>query len=195
EAAQANSGGWFWGGAVALKYRRDETKLNLSYDQTVKEQYLQDNVISSSLEGFYDEIKRDPNAEKKYFTTLYLDDWDRKVTRIVKPVVNWPDPTRKWVGEPAAFLSVQIGYPATGGDIQWTPHIFQNTDTGDMTRWDPAFAKKNAGDVINAPAGWTPDKTFVKRKVHFLEPPSELDSPNMRVFVEQNVVDLDPGQN
>jgi hypothetical protein len=31
--------------------------------------------------------------------------------------------------------------------------------------------------------------------VHFNEPPGETDSPYMRVFVEKNVVDLDPGEN
>ena len=51
------------GGGFALKYRRDTTRLNLTYDETRSAQYLQDHVISSTLEGFYDEIKRDPQAE------------------------------------------------------------------------------------------------------------------------------------
>lgn len=148
---------------------------------------------SSSLEGFYNEIKADPANEKKYFTTIYLDDWDRKLTRIVKPVVNWPDASRKWVGDPVAFVSVQVGYPSTEGDIQWAPHVFQSTDTGDATQWTARMAKKNAGDVSNAPAGWTPDKVFVKRMIHLTEPPGETDSPYMRVFVEKNTIDLDPG--
>jgi len=194
--AESNTSGWFpYSAGFSLKYRRDSTKLNLSYDEVRSEQYLQDHVISSALEGFYEEIKRDPANEKKYFTTLYLDDWERKVTRIVKPVVNWPDESKKWVGEPVSFLSVQVGYPSARGDIQWNAHIFQGSDTGETTRWQPSFTKKDESDVSNAPEGWTPDQAFIKRRVHFLEPPGESDSPFMRVSVEKNVVDLDPEPN
>ncbi|MGH7308751.1 MAG: hypothetical protein ACREK6_08665 [Candidatus Rokuibacteriota bacterium] len=195
-AVTSGGGGLFgWGGGFALKYRRDSTSLNLHYNETFDKRYNLDHVISSTLEGFYDEIKQDPAAEKKYFTTLYLDDWSRKVTRIVKPIVNWPDPTKQWVGDPVSFLSVELGYPSARGDIQWAAHVFQSTDTGDTTRWEMAVTKKNADDVTNPPAGWTPDKMFVRRRVHLNEPPGESDSPFMRVFVEKNVVDLDPGEN
>ncbi len=184
-----------FGGGLSLKYRRDETKLELTYDETRTFRYNKLHVVSSSLEGFFEEIKQDPDAERKYFTTLYLDDWDRKVTRIVKPVANWSDPSRKWVGDPVAFLSAQIGYPDTRGSVQWAARVFQSTDTTETSKWTPAFAKKNANDVVNAPEGWSPDKTYIKRRVHFTEPPSALESPNDRVLVERNVVDLDPGEN
>jgi len=196
EPAKASTGGWlsglFGGGAgVALKYRRDETHLNLEYEENINERYILNHTISSTLEGFYNEIKADPQAEKKYFTTLYLDDWDRKVSRIVKPVVNWPDPAKQWVGEPVAFLSCQIGYPNANGELQWAGQIFQ---AGEEQTWRPGIAMKTASDVVNPPEGWEPAKTYVKRKVHFLEPPGETENPYMRVFVEKNEVDLDPGE-
>jgi hypothetical protein len=179
----------------ALKYRRDETKLDLHYNETRLERFNLPTTISSSLEGFYEEIKAEPGAEQRYFTTLFLEDWDRKITHNVKPVVNWPDPARKWVGDPVAFLAVQVGYPSAAGDIQWTPHVFQSTDTGQATTWQPAFAKKGVDDVTNAPAGWTPDISYIRRTVHFTEPPSETDNPFVRCFVEKNEVVLDPGAN
>jgi hypothetical protein len=178
-----------------LKYRRDQTKLDLNYDETIQERFLLPTTISSTLEGFYNEIKADPQAERKYFSTLYLDDWDRKVTRTVKPVVNWPDPARQWVGDPVSFLSVQVGYPSTNGDLLWQGRVFSSTDTGTATTWQPVMARKNAADVVNAPAGWTPDTTFVKRAVHFTEPPGETDNPYVRAFVEKNVIPLDPEPN
>ena len=192
QAAQADSGSGPWGVGFALKYRRDTTNLTLDYQERRELAYLQETTISSTLEGFYNDIKADPSAEQKYFTTLYLDDWDRKVTRIVKPVVNWPDPATKWEGEPVAFLSAQVGYPSASGDIQWSGHIFQSTDAPDA-EFTPAMAKKNASDVANPPAGWTPDKTFVKRQIHFTEPPDETEYPYAHIFVEKNIVDLDPG--
>jgi hypothetical protein len=127
QAAEASSGGGPWGVGVALKYRRDETQLQLNYHETRQFAYLQDQTISSSLEGMYDEMKRDPSAEKKYFLSVYLDDWPRKLGRVVKPVVNWQT-------QPVAFLSAQVGYPNTCGELQWTGTVFQKTD-GDTVMW------------------------------------------------------------
>ncbi len=194
EAAQADSGSFLWGAGFALKYRRDETKLNLEYHEKRELAYIQNWTVSGTLDGFIDEIKADPEAERHYFTTLYLDNWDAKVTRTIKPIVNWQDNDRQWVGEPVSFLSAQVGYPDTNGVIQWTGHMFQATDKPDAV-FQPAMAKKNAADVRNAPQGWTPDITYIKRKVHFAEPPDETAFPHARIFVERNEVDLDPGAN
>jgi hypothetical protein len=194
DPAHADSGSGPWGVGLALKYRRDETKLELNYHEKREMAYIQNQTISSSLGGFYNEIKADPDAEKKYFTTLYLDDWDRKVTRTIKPIVNWPDPSRKWVGEQVAFLSAQVGYPDTNGSLQWTGHMFQATDPAEYV-FQPAMAKKKLSDVSNPPAGWQPDVTFIKRKIHYNEPPDASTYPYARVFVEKEEVDLDPGPN
>ncbi len=194
QPAQASGGFLGLGGGFALKARVDSQSLDLKFEETLNTRYLQTDVISSPLTGFYEEIKKDPNAEKKYFTTAYVGDWERKVARFVKPVVNWPDPSKKWFGEPVAFLSAQIGYPNTAGEIQWVGHVFQSTDAPDTT-WPPAMEMKAAADVVNPPAGWTPDKTFIKRQVHFTEPPDETLYPFSRVFIEKNIVDLDPGDN
>ncbi|WP_410667916.1 hypothetical protein [Amycolatopsis sp. cmx-4-68] len=193
EPAKASGGVAGFGGGVALKLRRDQTHLHLEYHERREIAYLQDFPISGLLEGLHDEIKADPAAEKKYFTTLYLSDWERKVSRVFAPVVNWPDPARKWVGQPCAMLSVQAGYPNTQGVVQWAGHLFQANDAPADAHWAMAVEMKDAADVANAPAGWTPDKTFVKRKVHFAEPPSPLENPFVRADIEKNVVDLDPG--
>jgi len=200
--AEVSSGGGIlsslfggFGGGFALKVRRDETTLDVGYHETRRERYNLSTTISSSLEGFYNTIKADPEAERKYFIKLNLEDWNRKIIHNFKPIVNWPDPGRKWVGEPVAFLSCQVGYPSTAGDIQWTPHVFQSTDTTAQTTWQPAFAKKDLADVNNPPSGWEPDISYIKRTVHFTEPPSETDNPFVRCFVEKDVIELDPGDN
>lgn len=199
KAAEAPSGGIFssiFGGVgVALKYRRDERNLHLTYTEKRNFRYLQPETISSSLEGFFNEIKKDPAAEKKYFTRLILGDLSRKITRIVKPVVNWPDRAQQWVGEPVSMVSVQIGYPDARGTIQWAPKVFQSTDTNAGSNWNFSLAQRSLDEVANPPAGWTPDKTFVKRRVHLLESTGATDNPYMQVYVEQNVIDLDPGEN
>ncbi len=188
EAAQASSGGITpWGVGVALKVRRDETQLNLNYEETSQFAYLQDHTISSSLAGMFDEMKADPEAERKYFQTVYLDDWPRRLARVVRPVAAWGDKS-------VEFLSVQVGYPNTRGDINWEGHSFSGNDGNDGT-WKFQTAQKQSSDVSNAPAGWTPDMTWVKRKVHLAEPPSDIEDPYHRIQIERNVIDLDAGPN
>jgi hypothetical protein len=193
--AEASGHGGFlgFGGGAAFKLRRDTVNVTLDYDETRQFAYLQEYPVSSQLEGLHDVIGDNPAAEKKYFQTLYLDDWERKVARVVKPVMNAAEPAQKWSGDPVAFLSVQVGYPNTKGAVQWDGHIFQPTD-GPNAHWETATSMKKVTDVQRPPAGWTPDKTFVKRKIHFAEPPSELANPFVRMSVEKNEVDLDPGE-
>jgi hypothetical protein len=190
--AEASGGFLGWGAGAAFKLRRDKTHLKLSYKEETEYAYLQPFPIRGQLEGLHAEIAADPAAEKKYFRTLYMSDWDRKVSRIVKPVVNWPNPTQKWVGEPVSYLSVQVGYPNTEGVIQWDNTRFTPNDPPDA-QWTSSTEMKKASDVKNAPSGWTPDKAFIKRKIHFLEPPNEVEFPYVRIQVERNEVDLDPG--
>ncbi|MFZ3139605.1 hypothetical protein [Polaromonas sp.] len=201
EPAQASSsgGGIFgalfgYGAGVALKFRRDETQLNLAYEETRYFRYNQPHTISSSLEGFYNEIKNDPKAEGKYFQRLVLGELSRKLFRIVKPVVNWPDKARNWAGEPVAFVSAQVGYPDSRGSITWKPTTFQKSDSPDIT-FRPVWIQWRKGEVSNPPASWEPDATYMKRKIHLLEPPTESEFPFFHIDVEQNVIDLDPGAN
>ncbi|MEW9579017.1 hypothetical protein U9K47_27435 [Bacillus toyonensis] len=42
------------------------------------------------------------------------------------------------------------------------------------------------------PQDWTPDKVYIKRKIHFIEPPSESEFPFTRIFVKRNEIELDP---
>ena len=192
--AQASGGFLGFGGGVALKLRVDMTHLTLDYDETRQMAYLQDYPISGQLEGLYDVIRNDPEKEKKYFTTLYLSDWERMVTRVVKPIVNWPNPAQQWIGQPVAFLSAQVGYPNTHGEIQWDGHMFQSSE-GPGAGWNSRTEMKAASEVSNAPAGWTPDKTFIKRQIHFIESAGPLSDLYSQVQVEKEVVDLDPGEN
>ena len=201
EPAQASTsgGGIFgalfgYGAGVALKFRRDETQLNLAYEETRYFRYNQPHTISSSLEGFYNEIKNDPKAESKYFQRLVLGELSRKIFRIVKPVVNWPEKALNWAGEPVAFISAQVGYPDSGGSIGWKPATFQKSDSPDLT-FRPVWIQWRKGEVSNPPASWEPDATYMKRKIHLLEPPSESESPFYHIDVEQNVINLDPEPN
>ena len=183
-----SSGGWSpWSFGVSLKYRHDETQLNLHYEETNQFAYLQDHTVSSSLGGMYDEIKADPDAEKKYFLTVYLDEWPKKLARVVRPVAAWADGN-------VEFMSVEIGYPGTDGAIAWQGHSFAGDEGNDGT-YKYAAVQKIASDVSHPPEGWKPDLTYIKRKVHLAEPPSATADPYRRTQIERNVIDLDPEPN
>ncbi|GAA4440112.1 hypothetical protein GCM10023091_23260 [Ravibacter arvi] len=192
QAAQASAGGILpWGAGLSLKYRRDETHLDLYYHEKRQMSYLQDHTISSSLEGMAEEIREDPEREKLYFQTIYMDDWPRKLGRIVKPIVNWPKPDQNWVGEPVSFVSAQIGYPNTAGEKMWVGKTFQKSDPADAS-WHLTMTQKLLADMTTIPEDWAPDKTYVKRTVHFLEAPDPLENPFVRVQIDDNQIDVDP---
>jgi hypothetical protein len=179
-----------WGAGLALKYRRDETNLQLEYHETRQFAHLQDHTVSSSMSGMFEAMQQEgPTAEKKYFPTVYLDDFNRKLTRVVRPVAAWSDKT-------VEFLSASVAYVDTEGSKMWEGHIFGPPPAdGSAESWTYRVAQKAASDVSNPPADWKPDITYVKRKVHLAEPPSELQDPYKRVQIDRNVIDLDPEPN
>jgi hypothetical protein len=191
--AEASGGFLGFGGGAAFKLRQDRVNLTLDYDERREMAYNQSYPISGQLEGIYQEIQADPANEKKYFSRIDLGDMNRKLTRVVKPVLNWPDPAKQWAGMPVSFLSAQVGYPNEEGAVQWTGHVFQRQDGPDAS-WSTSTLLKHKEDVATPPAGWAPDKTFVKRAIHFAEPPNASEYPYVKVQIEQNVVDLDPGE-
>jgi hypothetical protein len=187
EAAEASSGSGPWGVGLALKYRRDQTNLRLEYHEKRQLAYLQNHTISSSLSGMFEEIQADPEAEGKYFLSVHLEDWPRKIARVVKPVVNWQDGA-------VDFVSAQVGYPNGQGELMWAGHVFQESGANDDT-WKYGISQKQVSEVKVPPEGWTPDKTFVKRKVHLSEPPSEIENPYKRIQIDRNQIDIDPEPN
>lgn len=193
DAAEAESGGFgIWGAGLALKYRRDTTQLDLRYHEKRQMSYLQDHTISSSMEGLAEEIKNNPEKESRYFQTIYLDDWPRKLARIAKPTINWPQISDIYSGQPISMASVQIGYPNTSGEVMWVGKTFQKSDPED-TNWTVGITQKFLDDVNDPPKDWKPDKTFIKRKIYMLEPPDHIQFPLVRIQIDENEIDLDPG--
>lgn len=190
QSAKATRGRNFWGfgGGYALKKERNQTSLHLHFEQTVEERYNMTFPISSNLEGLKNTIQDNPEEEKKYFSRVFFD-LIKAVPVIVKPVINWPQPEKNFAGEPVAFASVQIGYPLEDGTVYWQPKVFEK---GNSDVWEFQTFRKRITDVQNPPQNWEPDKVFIKRKLHFVEPPTESESSKLRVFVEKNEVDLDP---
>jgi hypothetical protein len=221
--------GWGFGAGFNLNYRRDKVEIANSFTFDIDQVYAQPHTMGGAVDGIAEVIAKDPAQRSKYLRTLYLDNWERKITTVCRPVVNWPDPDRGWHGDPVRYVSVQVGYPDVDGRIAWSAHDFtrpakpsevtastvvgDGAPVADTTPADPAssttlvyasgasnevfFARqtqKKADEVANAPDGWRPDQVFVRRTIHFDEPPSESADPYVKLLVEVNDVDLDPGE-
>ncbi|MCP2257392.1 hypothetical protein LX15_001077 [Streptoalloteichus tenebrarius] len=175
-----------WGVSFALKWRRTETDLDLKYEETNLFAYSQDHTISTTLEGMLQDMGTDGAGEKKYFPVVYLDDWPQKLARQCVPIAAWT------MGA-VEFLSVQIGYPDEKGALMWEGHQFLAPKPNEkLTNWTYRVYQKRKEDVENPPPQWEPDRTFVKRQVHFAEP--DPYDAYRRVQLEQPTLDLDPGQ-
>ncbi|MFF8384666.1 hypothetical protein [Streptomyces kanasensis] len=154
-----------WGVELKLKASWDFTKLKLRYEETDRMAYLQTSVTSSSLTSVLKEdAGNDLQKEKKYFPVVYLDDWPAQLVRICKPVAAWATDVYD-------SLSVQVGYPDQDGLVQYEPHTFYRPDDHLTTKeWTYRTFQKNKSEVRNPPPNWEPDRTFVKRWIHFKEP-------------------------
>lgn len=207
--AQAPSGGsgcfgtgWGLGVGVSLDYRHDQVEIANSFQFRSDQRYLQPATISGTLDGLADVLAAHPEQLRKYFGELYLDDYDRMITVACKPGVNWPDPSRRWVGDPVDFVSVQIGYPNTAGALQWSGTTF--TRPADPTAVVPAdptaglpTGPPGSGSPSSAPSAYisfadgTTSSTWFARMTEKLAVdvanPPEGWTPD-RMFVKRSIV-------
>jgi hypothetical protein len=116
--------GWGFGAGVNLNYRRDRVEIANTFTFNIDEMYAQPTTMGGNVDGLAALLAADPAQRGRYLSTLYLDNWERKITTVCRPVVNWPDPVRKVVGDPVKFVSVMIGYPDVKGAINWSAHDF-----------------------------------------------------------------------
>ncbi|MFI9562641.1 hypothetical protein [Streptomyces rishiriensis] len=116
--------GWGLGVGVSMDFRHDQVDIANSFQFQSDQRYLQPSTIGGTLDGLADLLAKDPGQLRKYFGELYLDDFDRMITVACKPVVNWPDPEKQWMGDPVSFVGVEVGYPNTSGALQWSGTTF-----------------------------------------------------------------------
>ncbi|MGN9812825.1 hypothetical protein ACTMSW_26170 [Micromonospora sp. BQ11] len=116
--------GWGFGGGFNLNYRRDKVEIANSFTFNVDEVYAQPTTMGGNVDGIAALLATNPELKSRYLRTLYLDNWERKITTVCRPVIKWPDPERGVSGDPVKFASVQIGYPNVSGEIAWSAHQF-----------------------------------------------------------------------
>ncbi|MEU6430600.1 hypothetical protein ABZ860_32295 [Microbispora sp. NPDC046973] len=116
--------GWGFGAGFNLNFRQDRVEIANSFTFEVDEMYAQPSTMGGNVDGVADLLAAHPELKSRYLRTLYLDNWERKITTVCRPVIKWPDPDHGVSGDPVKFASVQIGYPGVNGEIAWSAHDF-----------------------------------------------------------------------
>lgn len=214
--------GWGFGGGVSLNFQQDRVNMAQTFDFSLDQIYPQPHTMGGSVDGVADIVAKDPSQKSKYMRKLFLDNWERKITTVCRPVVKWKE-------EPVKFVSVQVGYPGPDGALAFSAHDFTAppepaaiptadavhdaaAPVAETTPQAPASSptltygngtaaevffvratQKALEDVTNPPDGWTPNKVFVKRTLHFDEPAAESSDQFKKTFVDVNEVVIDPG--
>ena len=110
--------------------------------------------------GAAEELAADPGRREALLPHALSRGMGSQGARVVKPVVNWPSPEE--VGRSAGFVRVGAGrLPKHGrrGAVGLTSF----RATAPPTSLDDRDRDEAGRRRRNAPAGWTPDKTYVKR--------------------------------
>jgi hypothetical protein len=183
----------FAGISVALKVQHDEHHLSLDFTETINETYIKENTISSHLMGFYDVIKNNPEEEKKYFTTVHLDEGFRKIHVIASARAFWPNVNTR-NADPIHSLKLEVGYPDSTGAIVYknSGQFMQNLAATKSATLTPAIWNVDNKDMIvifdfarqtNLPAD-KQNVIYVRRTIEFAINPS-VEIPNQKWVVEE----------
>jgi hypothetical protein len=147
EAAKAepNDGllGLFPGKSFALKAERDVTTFELSYDETLNQTFLWENIVSAHLKGFFDELGANPENRAKYFSEVDVGSAFRKLRVLAECNANWGEDGQP--GDPIRSIGVEIGYRDVNGTLQ----------TQGSARFATPANPQPSSNV--APAVWTKD--------------------------------------
>lgn len=104
--------------SVAIKNRKDVFEGSFTFEKTIENQVVRSEVISSQMEGVFDEIEEDETNIDRYFTEVFMEEGFRKVHVVATAIANWPE---NQIGDPIHSLKVQVGYPDSNGQINWKP--------------------------------------------------------------------------
>ncbi len=149
EAAEAETSTtpWFWfrGGGFAMKDREDITKGSRTYTKEINKQVERPDVLSSQMEGLFDELKNDESAEDRYFSEVFFEEGFKKIHVVASANANWPAGDGQ-AGDPIHRLKLQVGYPDSRGNLNWKSAArFKENGAS------PAFSEQ--ADMVS----WTPD--------------------------------------
>lgn len=102
---------------LALKSRKQEFKGSFEYKKEINKQVLRDDILSSQMEGLFDEISENDEAHDRYFSKVFFEEGFRKVHVVARANANWQENGK--AGDPIDSVNLQVGYPDSEGNLNW----------------------------------------------------------------------------
>ena len=189
-AAEAEtSTGWYKIGAniwrsasfgAAFNSRKDTFVGSINYKKTINKQIVRPDMLSSQMEGLFDETSASDDAHDRYFSEVFFEEGFKKIHVVASANAHWPSAEGE-DGDPIHRMKLQVGYPDSRGNLTWKSAArFKDSAS------DPDFSEE--ATLV----GWTPetkdrlyvfdftrhddlgddaDKIHLKRTVSLLESP------------------------
>ena len=130
----------FWVGiSVGVNSRKDVFQGTFVYEKEINEQVTRAEMLSSQMEGLFDETSEDEAAFDRYFSEVFMEEGFRKVHVVASANANWPSADGS-SGDPIHALKVQVGYPDSQGSMVWKPAARSKDDLNDDTWSDDTSA-------------------------------------------------------
>ena len=108
----------FWAGlSVAVNRKKDVFQGSFTYHKEINETVVRNTVISSQMEGVFEQASQDEAALAAYYTDVKMHEAFGKVHVIANANANWP--TDSGTGDPIHSMKIQVGYPDSQGSIVW----------------------------------------------------------------------------
>ncbi len=197
--------GWFSmlqkfsvGVSAAVKHRKDVFEGSFTFTKQIEEQVTRAEVISSQMEGVFDELQDDEDALARYFTEVFLEEGFRKVHVIGTAIANWPE---NEVGDPIHSMKIQVGYPDSNGDINWknSGRVLDGPTDEEMSKttlpavWVPG--NKDARFVFDftrhADRGDESENIWVRKTIAFKESPDVAVNEVVEVYeTNEHTIDV-----
>ncbi|HSM56583.1 MAG TPA: hypothetical protein VK879_10555 [Candidatus Sulfomarinibacteraceae bacterium] len=177
--------GWFtiWRSSdmgMAFKSRKDEFRGELDYTKTINKQVVRQDVLSSQMEGLFDETSRDEEARQRYFSDVYFEEGFKKIHVVASANANWGNGEER--GDPIHRVKLQVGYPDSKGNLIWKTNArFKDNDAEAAFSEEPALVSwtpqtKDRLYVFDFTRhdglGETADKIHLRKIVSFKEAPN-----------------------
>ncbi|QMU56745.1 MAG: hypothetical protein GKR98_16675 [Boseongicola sp.] len=142
----------FWVGlSVGINSRKDIFEGTFTYEKEINEQVTRSEMLSSQMEGLFDETSSNQDAFDRYFSEVFMEEAFTKIHVIATANANWQ--ADDGTGDPINQLKVQVGYPNSQGSLDWHPTARAKDDLNDDTWSDMAEGaiwNKAAKDKIYA---------------------------------------------
>jgi hypothetical protein len=130
---------------AAFNNRKDSFVGSISYTKKINKQIVRSDMLSSQMEGLFDELQSEEEAKDRYFSEVFFEEGFKKIHVVASANAHWPS-AEDGSGDPIHRMKLQVGYPDSRGNLTWKS----------AARFKESAADPDFSEAATL-AGWTPD--------------------------------------